>query len=133
MAKSNSDLMRENLAGFDRFDYEFVASGYADDGVLHFVQRKPIQGRAEILAFFTRQFEPITNTRIEIKNVVESGNLVMVERIDHYEYKGIPISCPVANAAEFGDGKIKVWREYFDQQFAVKLVQKGMESRKQGG
>ena len=38
-----------------------------------------------------------------------------------------------ANAAEFGDGKIKVWREYFDQQFAVKLVQKGMESRKQGG
>ncbi len=130
MAKSNGDLVVENLAGFDRLDYEFVASGYAEDGVLHFVQRAPIHGRPEILAFFLRQFEPIENTRIEIKNVIESGNLVMVERIDHYEYQGIPISCPVANAAELEDGKITIWREYYDQQFAVKQVQKGLTARK---
>ncbi len=126
MSKSNSDLVVENLAGFDRLDYEFVAGGYAEDGILHFVQRAPIHGRSDILAFFVRQFEPIKNTRIEIKNVIEAGNLVMVERIDHYDYQGIPISCPVANAVELENGEITAWREYYDQQFAVKQVQKGL-------
>lgn len=122
--KSNSERMRENLAGFDRLDYEFVANGYAEDGVLHFMQKEPIRDRANILEFFVREFEPITNTRIEVLNVVEAGNLVMVERIDHYDYLGQPISCPVANAAEYEDGLIVEWREYFDQRYAAKQIRK---------
>ncbi len=124
MRKSNGDLVRENLAGFDRLDYEFVAAGYAEDGVLHFMQREPIRGRKEILAFFRRQFAPIRKTRIEIRNLVEVGGLVMVERVDHYEYDGVPISCPVANATELREGKITAWREYFDRGFAAALVRK---------
>jgi limonene-1,2-epoxide hydrolase len=123
--KSNSERMRENLAGFDRLDYEFVADGYAEDGVLHFMQKQPIRGRKNILAFFVREFEPITNTRIEVLNVVEAGDLVMVERIDHYDYKGRPISCPVANAADYKDGLIVEWREYFDPQFAASQLKRG--------
>ena len=129
MPKSNADLVIENLAGFDRLDYDFVASGYAEDGILHFMQREPIHGREAILAFFNRQFEPIENTRIEIKNVLESGDLVMVERIDHYEYMGVPISCPVANATELRDGKITIWREYYDQQFAAQRVREGLKKQ----
>ena len=129
MARSNADLIRENLAGFDRLDYEFVANGYAPDGVLQFVMRPPLNGRDAILAFFRKQFAPITNTRIEIKNVMASGDLVMVERVDHYLYDGIPVSCPVANAAEMKDGQIVLWREYFDRQFAAEQVRQGMAAR----
>lgn len=122
MSKSNTELVLENLAGFDRLDYEFVANGYAEDAVLHFMQEEPIHGRANILEFFERQFAPINTTRIEIVNAIESGDLVMVERIDHYEWKGIPVSCPVANATEVEDGKITVWREYYDKQYAADQV-----------
>lgn len=129
MPQSNADLVVENLAGFDRLDYAFVASGYADDGILHFMQREPIQGRENILAFFVRQFAPIRNTRIEVRNVVASGSLVMVERVDHYEYEGVAVSCPVANAAELRDGKITVWREYYDRGWAADIVRKGLAER----
>lgn len=132
MTKSNRDLVLENLAGFDRLDYEFVAAGYADEGVLHFMQKEPIRGRDQIHAFFVRQFEPITDTRIEIVNVIESGSLVMVERVDHYKYDGIAVSCPIANATELRDGRITVWREYFDQGFAARQVKRGMEARADG-
>lgn len=129
MSKSNTELVLENLAGFDRLDYEFVANGYAQDATLHFMQDEPIHGRANILAFFQRQFAPINSTRIEIVNAIESGDLVMVERIDHYEWKGIPVSCPVANATEVEDGKITVWREYYDKQFAADQVIAQSEAR----
>ena len=123
--KSNRDLVLENLAGFDRFDYEFVVDGYAPDGVLQFVMRPPLRGRENILAFFRKQFAPITETRIEVQRVVEVEDLVIVERIDHYKYDGIPVSCPVANFTELRDGKIALWREYFDRQQAAEQVRQG--------
>ena len=129
MTRTNRELVIDNLAGFDRLDYEYVANGYAEDGILHFMQRDPIQGRAAILAFFVKQFELITNTRIEVTNVVDSGDLVMVERIDHYDYQGIPVSCPVANATELKNGQITFWREYYDRRFAAKQVEKGLAER----
>ncbi len=122
MSKSNTDRVLENLAGFDRLDYEFVAQGYAEDAVLHFMQEEPVHGRDKILALFQSRFEPIGKIRIEIVNAIESGNLVMVERIDHYEWKGSPVSCPVSNSAEMKDGEIIYWREYFDRQFAANQV-----------
>lgn len=127
MGASNRELVLANLEGFNRFDYEFVASGYAADGVLQFVMRPPLRGPDDILAFFKKQFAPITNTRIEVQNVVESGELVIVERIDHYHYEGIPVSCPVANFTEMKDGKIVLWREYFDRQQAAEQVRQGMK------
>lgn len=129
MPNANRELVLENLEGFNRFDYEFVANGYAPDGVLQFVMRPPLRGPEEILAFFRKQFAPITNTRIEVQNVVESGDLVIVERIDHYHYDGIPVSCPVANFTELRDGKITLWREYFDRQQAAEQVRKGLAAK----
>lgn len=116
---SNCDLIRDNLAGFDAMDYALVAGGYAEDATLHFMQNEPIQGRDNILDFFNRQFVPISNTRIEVRNIMEYQNLVMVERIDHYDYEGHPISCPVMCTVEMKDGKIVYWREYFDRQSAA--------------
>ena len=87
--------------------------------------RPPLRGREEILAFFRKQFAPITETRIEVQSVIEAGDLVIVERVDHYKYEGIAVSCPVANFTELHAGKIVLWREYFDRQQAADQVRRG--------
>jgi limonene-1,2-epoxide hydrolase len=91
------------------------------------MQKDPIQGRQNILEFFEREFEPITNTRIEILDVYEVGDTVIVERIDHYDYRGHPVSCPIANVTTVVDGRITRWHEYFDQKYAADQVVASMK------
>jgi len=43
------------------------------------------------------------------------NGVVMIERFDEIEFNGHRGRVPVFGAMEIEDGKIKVWREYFDQ------------------
>ena len=126
MRRTNRELVLENLEGFNRFDHEFVADGYAADGVPEFAMRRPLRGLDETLTFFRKQFVPITNTRIEITNVVEADDPVIVERVDHYHCDGVPVFCRLANFTGPRDGKITLWRESFDRQHAAEQVRTGL-------
>ena len=128
MTKTNRELVIDNLVAFDRLAYAEIAADYAEDAVLHFMQKEPIQGRQNILDFFESQFAKITNTRIEITDVYESGDTVIVERIDHYDYDGHSVSCPVANFTRVENGQIVLWNEYFDQKFAADQVVASMKA-----
>jgi len=128
MTKTNRDLVVDNLLAFDRLAYDEIADDYAEDGVLHFMQKDPIAGREEIRAFMKRQFAAIDNTRIEIHEVYESGDTVIVERTDHYEYDGYPISCPICNVTTVEHGKITNWNEYWDQKFSADQVVAAMKA-----
>ena len=130
MTKTNRDLVVDNLLAFDRLAYDEIAADYADDAVLHFVQKEPITGRQNILEFFRTEFEKITNTRIEILEVYESGDTVIIERIDHYDYDGHPVSCPICNVTRVKDGKIVWWHEYFDQKYAADQVVAGIRAQR---
>ncbi len=59
--------------------------------------------------------------------VYEVGDKVIVERIDHYDYQGHSVSCPIANVTTVIDGKITRWHEYFDQKFAADQVVASMK------
>lgn len=133
MSKSNRDLVVDNLLAFDRLAYEEIAADYAEDAVLHFMQKEPIQGRQTILEFFQREFEPITNTHIEILEVFEVGDTVIVERIDHYDYEGHHVSCPICNVTTVIDGEITRWHEYFDQKYAADQVVDSMKRARAEG
>jgi limonene-1,2-epoxide hydrolase len=128
MTKTNRELVIDNLLAFDRLAYREIADDYAEDAILRFMQKDPIQGRDNIREFFEREFEPITNTRIEILDIYEAGDTVIVERIDHYDYNGHSVSCPIANVTEVKDGQITEWREYFDQKFAADQVVASMKA-----
>ena len=130
MTKSNRDLVVDNLLAFDRLAYAEIAEDYAEDGVLHFMQKEPIVGRGAILEFFRTEFEKITNTRIEILEVYEAGDKVIVERIDHCDYDGHPVSCPICNVTTVANGEIIRWHEYFDQKFAADQVVASMKAQR---
>ncbi|MDG2025517.1 MAG: nuclear transport factor 2 family protein [Acidimicrobiales bacterium] len=133
MTKSNRDLVVDNLLAFDRFAYDDIADDYAEDGVLHFMQKEPVIGREAIRAFMKQQFAAISNTRIEIHEVYEVGDTVIVERTDHYEYEGHPVSCPICNVTTIQGGEIVLWNEYWDQKFSADQVVAGMKAAKAAG
>ena len=53
---------------------------------------------------------------VDLRNVVAAGDLVFTERVDWMvKTDGARLGpLPVVGVAEFRDGKISAWREYFD-------------------
>jgi limonene-1,2-epoxide hydrolase len=41
--------------------------------------------------------------------------LVFVERVDRFVYDGKPGAVPVVGVLDVKDGKVQVWREYYDR------------------
>jgi limonene-1,2-epoxide hydrolase len=57
----------------------------------------------------------MTDVSVEIVWIASAENRVFVERVDSLTVKSIPTTLHVAAIFEVGgDGKITLWREYFD-------------------
>jgi limonene-1,2-epoxide hydrolase len=52
---------------------------------------------------------------LRLKNIAVVGNTVFLERVDDFDFKGHPGAVPVVGVMEISDGKVKVWREYYDR------------------
>jgi limonene-1,2-epoxide hydrolase len=50
----------------------------------------------------------------ELRNVASKGGLVFAEWIDAFELGGKRVVLPVVGVFEVREGKVAVWREYFD-------------------
>ena len=50
-----------------------------------------------------------------VHHQVESGDTVMNERLDRFEVGGKWVEIPVAGLFVLRDGRIALWRDYFDQ------------------
>lgn len=52
----------------------------------------------------------------EVSHIASKGTRVFTERVDHVESLGRHVDLPVAGVFEIEDGKITLWRDYFDEQ-----------------
>jgi limonene-1,2-epoxide hydrolase len=59
---------------------------------------------------------PDHKTEFQVLRQAASGDVVMNERIDRLEVFGKSVEVPVAGVFEVHDGKITLWRDYFDLQ-----------------
>lgn len=60
----------------------------------------------------------------EVRHVLTDGSIVMLERVEHLRREDGSLVCsyPIAAVLEFVDGRIKVWREYFDTKMLTDLL-----------
>jgi limonene-1,2-epoxide hydrolase len=121
--KTNTEIVRDNLAAFNALDYDRITEDYADNAIVHFVMRDPIVGKHNIRELFGSFEQDIDTCNIRILNILESGDLVMVERVDDILFQGKPTSVPVMCTVEMKDGKIVHWREYYDEETFQKQMQ----------
>lgn len=114
---THTDTLHRFFAAWSKHDIDTVLTLVHPDVVY---QNMPfpdvIRGREGVRAFATRFARGMTDVRIEIRNVVEQGDVLMHEGWESYDRGGRRITLPYAGVFEFRDGLILGWRDYFDWQ-----------------
>ena len=110
----NETVIREFLKAWSRLDPKELASYFTDDGIYHNMPLQPVQGREKIQRFIGGFISSWTKTDWEVVNIVAAGDLVIAERVDRTKAGDKSVDLPCVGVFELENGKIKVFRDYFD-------------------
>ncbi len=96
--------------------------GHLDENVLfiNVPDPKPIKGRKEAKTFLEPFFQkdplivPFT-FKTDVKHLAANGSDVLLDRVDTFVIAGKTWEIPVATYFEVKNGKITMWKDYFDQ------------------
>lgn len=111
--QANIKLVNEFCDAWETMDVDKLASFLADDVTFRMIDTSPrIEGKAALVEG-TRQFlAPRKSARFEVLRSEAIGNLVINERIDHFEREDGKDAFHVAGFFLVKDGKIVEWQDY---------------------
>lgn len=112
--QNNETIIREFLAAWSRLDADKLVSYFTDDGIYHNMPIAPVQGQAALKAFISNFLRDWTETEWDVRVLISSGDTVVAERIDRTQIGERAVDLPCCGVFEMENGKIKVWRDYFD-------------------
>jgi limonene-1,2-epoxide hydrolase len=112
--EENERIISEFIKAWSRLDPEELAAYFADDGVYHNMPVGPVSGRENVEKFIQGFTSPWTETTWDILNIMSSGSVVIVERLDRTRAGEKFVELPCVGVFEIEGGKIKIWRDYFD-------------------
>ncbi len=110
----NEEIIRSFIAAWSRLDPEELSSYFTEDGVYHNMPTGPVGGRENVKKMIAGFIGPWTETRWDILNLVSAGDVVIAERLDRTRAGGKTVDLPCTGVFEMQNGKIRVWRDYFD-------------------
>ncbi len=110
---SNTETVMAFIQAWNDMDWDAVEDAFAEDVFYHNIPMEPIEGKAAAAAF-ARSMNP-QSVNWEVLNIAENGDVVLTERVDNFVLAdGKQLSLPVMGTMVIENGKIKVWRDYFD-------------------
>jgi limonene-1,2-epoxide hydrolase len=101
-------------------DAKALAGLFAEDGVYDNVPMEPIRGPEAVREWLDVVFQRLW-VEVELLHMVSDGEWVLSERIDHHIDGDARKPLPVMNTSRVVDGKIVLWRDYFDMKTVVDL------------
>ena len=113
-AHDNVAIVTAFIDAWSRLDADELASYFAEDGCYHNIPVGPVTGRDNVrnmIAGFTANW---TATEWDLVHIVGAGDVVIAERLDRTEVGSKRVDLPCTGVFEMHEGKIKVWRDYFD-------------------
>jgi limonene-1,2-epoxide hydrolase len=89
---------------------------FTDDCVWHQPSLATTTGPDEAIAIVESWGAAFSTFELEVKHVASTDDAVLVERVDVFKREdgSTFLALPVVGVAEFRDGKITEWREYYD-------------------
>jgi limonene-1,2-epoxide hydrolase len=112
---TNDQIIRRFSAAMTRMDVNELIEYFTPDAVYIMVPMPPpLRGRKEIydsLAGMPKRFKGV---EIETISQIASGNFVVSEFTAHLRLEHQTMVLPMADFFELENGKIKMWREYFN-------------------
>lgn len=110
----NEQVVRSFIAAWSELDAAALVDYFAVDGVYHNMMLEPVAGREKLLEFITGFLSGWSETHWEVINLVSRSDLVVAERVDRTRIGERWVNLPCVGVFELEDGKIKIWRDYFD-------------------
>ena len=110
----NLALVQSFIDTWPSLDPDRLVDFFTPDGIYHNMPMAPVAGHGELRAFIAAFLANWSETSWEVVSSATSGNMVFVERVDRIVAHGKPVALPCCGVFEIEDGKIKVWRDYFD-------------------
>ncbi|HEX8901002.1 limonene-1,2-epoxide hydrolase family protein [Vitreimonas sp.] len=110
----NERIVRDFIDTWPSLDVEKIVSFFAEDGVYYNMPIAPIAGRAALRPFIAAFLKDWTKTNWDVLNIASAGDVVIAERVDHIHVGDKTVDLPCCGVFELENGKIKVWRDYFD-------------------
>ena len=111
---SNEEIIRDFIAAWSRLDPAELAGYFCEDGTYHNMPTGPVSGRKNVEEMIRGFISSWTETEWEIVHLLAQGNVVVAERVDRTKAGDRSVELPCTGVFEMEDGKIKVWRDYFD-------------------
>ncbi|MCC7393696.1 MAG: nuclear transport factor 2 family protein [Sphingomonadaceae bacterium] len=110
----NIALVRRFIASWSTLDIDQIVEFFADDGVYHNMPIAPVQGKATLRAFIAAFINGWSATDWDILHIMGAGDIVIAERLDRTQVGDKKVDLPCCGVFELRDGKIALWRDYFD-------------------
>jgi limonene-1,2-epoxide hydrolase len=109
-------LVGEFIAAIEKGDVEGAISYLTEDCEYDNVPMAKAVGHEAIRSTLAMFVAPDQKTEFQVLRQTATGNVVMNERIDRLNVFGKHVELPVVGVWEVRDGKIALWRDYFDLQ-----------------
>lgn len=110
----NAQIIRDFIAAWSRLDAAELGAYFTEDGTYYNMPMDPVSGRENVQNFIAAFLGGWTQTDWEVLNLMSAGDVVIAERLDRTVAGDKKVDLPCCGVFEMEDGKIKVWRDYFD-------------------
>jgi limonene-1,2-epoxide hydrolase len=110
----NVQIIQEFIDAWSELDVDKLVSYFTEDGIYHNMPTAPIQGHDNLKAFIAGFTANWTKTEWDTLHITGSGDVVFAERLDRTQAGEVSVDLPCCGVFEMENGKIKVWRDYFD-------------------
>jgi limonene-1,2-epoxide hydrolase len=109
-----SEVVDAFIAAIERKDVTAAGELVADDVSYENMPMDPIVGRDAMVQVLEGFLAPANEVSWPCTRQVEVGNVVINERLDRFQIGDGWLELPIAGVFEVVDGKITLWRDYFD-------------------
>ena len=114
MATDNVSIVREFIESWSSLDADRLAEYFTEDGTYHNMPTQPVTGKDNVRAVIKGFLATWTETQWDVLHILGEGDVVIAERLDRTKTSQGDVDLPCTGVFEMEDGKIKVWRDYFD-------------------
>ena len=108
------DVVNAFLKAASARDYDTALPMLTDDVEYQNMMLPAVHGKAAVRETLEALLALCTGSEWVVHRELAGGDLVMNERTDRFEMGGIWVDLPVAGVFELRDGRIALWRDYFD-------------------
>jgi limonene-1,2-epoxide hydrolase len=109
-----AEVVTALVAACERRDLDAVCALVTDDIEYDNVPMRKVHGPEQVRAGLEPFFAMMGGIEWVVHHQVAVGDVVMNERVDRFELAGRWIELPVAGLFVLRDGRIALWRDYFD-------------------